>query len=502
MGKQRKKFDLLKHRKNLREAKNARRHIWQSNKSTPNSYNTLADLYSAKTVLTNNQRKSLLFALALSIICFLAIPSITIFIIGLLFVMFYMAVVLFRAAILGDYDKLRINKFYGSTSINTPNTHGKKYSVLVALYKEANQVNDLVKALGRLKWDSNNIEIFLICEEIDLKTVSALRKLNIPAHMHLIVCPKGSPQTKPRALNYALQFCTGDYLVIYDAEDRPHPDQLIEAHYTFKNGPDDLVCLQAPLLIDNVNDTWLTKMFAIEYTTLFSGVLLSLSQWAAPMPLGGTSNHFKTEILRLAGGWDAYNVTEDADLGIRLARMGYKCSMISLPTYEEAPTTLNIWLPQRTRWLKGWVQTLLVHMRSPRKLLRDLGWRNFVFFHLLITGIVVSILVHPIFIIIYPIQFYNYVIGGTPLSYDSFIIAISTFTLIAGYLAYGFLAMAVTKNKPFTPNRLWIFSIPIYWLLISLAGWRAIFQLFTAPHKWEKTEHGKSSRATPNSSSN
>lgn len=497
LGKQGKFFDLPKDRQKLGETNNARQHTWQSYNATTNSYNTLADLYSAKTVLTNNQRKSLLFALALSVICLLAIPSITIFIVGLLFVLFYISVIFFRAAILRDYDKSQNNTSFTVAHSNAPITFSKTYSVLVALYQESSQVGDLVKALGRLKWDNNNIEIFLICEEIDLETISALKKLNVPAYMRLLICPKGSPQTKPRALNYALQFCTGDYLVIYDAEDRPHPDQLLEAHYTFENGPDDLVCLQAPLLVDNVDETWLTKMFAIEYTTLFFGILVSLSQWKTPMPLGGTSNHFKTNILRLAGGWDAYNVTEDADLGIRLARLGYRCSMIGLPTYEEAPTNLRIWLPQRTRWLKGWIQTLLVHMRSPRQLLKDLGWRNFISFHLLITGIVISIMIHPVFIIIFPIQIYKFFTGVNSLSYESFIVGISTFTLIAGYLVYGFLAMAVTKNKPFTPNRLWILSIPIYWLLISLAGWRAVFQLFTAPHKWEKTEHGKSARATP-----
>lgn len=459
-----------------------------------NSFNTLDDLYSARRILTGNQQKTLLIVSTLFVISSFAFPFVTLFLSGLLFSIFYFCIVLFRAAILCNFDSAPNIKPFSLSNASAPT---KKYSVLVALYKETGQVDDLVKSLQQLKWDPNKIEIFLLCEEIDLETINAIKQLNLPFFMRLVICPKGSPQTKPRALNYALQYCTGDYLVIYDAEDRPHPDQLLEAHFTFENSSENYACLQAPLLIDNCNETWLTKMFAIEYTTLFSGILISLAKWGAPMPLGGTSNHFKTKILKMAGGWDAFNVTEDADLGIRLARLGYRCGVINSATYEEAPTTLAAWLPQRTRWLKGWIQTLLVHLRSPKQLFIDLGWRKFICFHLLITGIVVSIMIHPIFIIVFPLQVYSFFIDSPTLSYETFIIGISTFTLFAGYLTYGFLALAVTKGKPFTPNRLWILSIPIYWLLISLAGWRAILQIFTAPHKWEKTEHGKSRRDTP-----
>lgn len=465
----------------------------QRNKAN-NSYNTLDDLYSARKTLTSNQHKTLLVICALLIFSSIVFPFATVFLTGLIFVLFYLCVVLFRAAILCDFDSAPNTT---SFSLATAPYPLKKYSILVALYKEAGQVEDLVASLSQLKWNADKIEIFLLCEEIDLETISAIKQLHLPKFMHLVVCPKGQPQTKPRALNYALQYCTGDYLVIYDAEDRPHPDQLLEAHFTFQTNLDDVACLQAPLLIDNCNETWLTKMFAIEYTTLFSGILRSLANWGAPMPLGGTSNHFKTKVLKMAGGWDAYNVTEDADLGIRLARLGYRCGVINCPTYEEAPTTLSAWLPQRTRWLKGWIQTLLVHLRSPKQLFIDLGWRNFICFHLLITGIVISVMIHPFFIIAFPLQVYSFLIDTPPLSYQTFITGISTFTLIAGYLTYGFLALAVTKNKPFTPNRLWLLSIPIYWLLISMAGWRAVFQIFSAPHKWEKTEHGKSNRDTP-----
>ena len=110
----------------------------------------------------------------------------------------------------------------------------------------------------------------------------------------MLVVPDGKPRTKPRALNYALQFATGDYLVIYDAEDRPDPDQLRKAAGRFRDAPREVVCLQARLTFDNASENWLSKQFAIEYASLFAGILPMLDAARLPLPLGGTSNHFRT----------------------------------------------------------------------------------------------------------------------------------------------------------------------------------------------------------------
>ncbi|MFK7902644.1 MAG: glycosyltransferase family 2 protein [Nitratireductor sp.] len=199
----------------------------------------------------------------------------------------------------------------------------------------------------------------------------------------------------------------------------------------------------------------------------------------------------------MAGGWDAYNVTEDADLGIRLARMGYKCGTITLPTYEEAPEGLADWLPQRTRWLKGWMQTFFVHMRSHDASLGKFNLRNYFLLHMVLTSIVISIIIHPFFLIAFLVLMFEFATNTSNGIVDTVTLAISTFTLSAGYLTYGFLALAVTKNRAFAPNRLWILALPIYWLFISLAGWRAMIQLIVSPHKWEKTTHGNTKRSTP-----
>jgi len=202
-------------------------------------------------------------------------------------------------------------------------------------------------------------------------------------------------RTKPKALNYALPLARGEFVVIYDAEDRPEPDQLRRALH--RGGPPNLAAVQARLNLYNASDSWLTSQFTIEYCALFDGLLPALDRLSLPIPLGGTSNHFRASALRWLMAWDAFNVTEDADLGIRLARSGYRCQVVASTTHEEAPARLMCWLRQRTRWLKGYVQTWLVHMRSPAALWRELGPRGFLAFQIMVGGTVLSALAHPWF---------------------------------------------------------------------------------------------------------
>ena len=198
-----------------------------------------------------------------------------------------------------------------------------------------------------------------------------------------------------------------------------------------------------------------------------------------------------------AGGWDAFNVTEDADLGIRLSRLGYHCGAISLPTWEEAPVRFKSWLPQRTRWIKGWVLTLLVHMRHPRATRHDFGWRNYFMFHMVLTSIVVSVLVHPLYLVAFIYEAYKFSSVAYIDILDRLFLGLSTFNLVAGYLTYGFLAWAVLSVGQFKTYRSWLLLLPVYWILISYAGWRALFQLVRKPHIWEKTPHGEPGRNTP-----
>ncbi len=230
------------------------------------------------------------------------------------------------------------------------------YTIIVALHREAAAVPGLIAALSGLRYPREKLDIKLALEPDDEATIAAVRALRLVPPFEIVLAPQAGPKTKPKALNAALLFARGDFVAVYDAEDRPEPDQLRRALDAFSAGDERLACVQARLTIDNTADTWLTRLFTAEYAGLFDVLLPGLAHWRLPLPLGGSSNHFRTSALRAAGGWDAFNVTEDADLGMRLARFGYGTSVIPSTTYEEAPARLRPWLYQRTRWFKGWMR--------------------------------------------------------------------------------------------------------------------------------------------------
>jgi len=447
--------------------------------------------YSSKTTFTFIQALFLFVALAICASSFVSNGPSFLSTANLAISFFYLGTVLLRGMLLAGFrGRQKSPKPEEIAAVDFDKL--PKYSILVALYQEENQVRQLVENLCTLNWPTERLEIKLLCEADDPATIKAVRSLNLPSHIDVIEVPVGHPRTKPKALNYALPLCTGEFLALYDAEDQPHPDQLIEAFLKFRQSDANLACLQAPLYIHNNQQSWLTSMFAAEYCTLFEGILPILERWGAPIPLGGTSNHFRLDILQKVGGWDPYNVTEDADLGIRLAREGYRSGTITRPTWEEAPPTYKDWLPQRTRWMKGWMQTILVHSRSPRLLIQQIGWRSFVMFHLLITSIVVSAIIHPIFLVTATIQLMN--IHNLSGNLESVLQVVSIFVLVGGYTTYGLLASIVLESCNFNHLKKILWTLPFYWLLISFAGWRAIWQLLTRPHFWEKTKHGLANR--------
>jgi cellulose synthase/poly-beta-1,6-N-acetylglucosamine synthase-like glycosyltransferase len=267
----------------------------------------------------------------------------------------------------------------------------------------------------------------------------------------------------------------------------PEPGQLRTAASHFA-ADRRLACVQAELVADNAAETPLTALFAGEYAGLFGRLLPALSRWRLPMPLGGPSNHFRIEALRRLGGWDAFNVTEDADLGVRLARGRMRTATIASRTYEEAPITLHAWMAQRTRWVKGWMQTLLVHNRAPGELLRDLGWKGFIAFELMVGSMVLASLLHTVFLLSLVVGLA--INGAVPLFPGSAWGWISAGVLLAGY--GGALALVVSGllrlGRPgLLPVQL---LLPLYWVLHSVAAVRAAWDLIRRPHFWAKTEHG------------
>jgi cellulose synthase/poly-beta-1,6-N-acetylglucosamine synthase-like glycosyltransferase len=354
---------------------------------------------------------------------------------------------------------------------------------VVALYREAASAKDLIAALRRFNYPVEKLDIKLVLEADDRETRQAIARLRLDPPFEIIIAPAGGPRTKPKALNAALPFATGTFVAVYDAEDRPEPDQLRLAVEAFVAEDEWLACVQARLTIDNSRDSWLSRLFTAEYAGLFDVLLPGLAAWRLPLPLGGSSNHFRTAVLRQTGAWDPYNVTEDADLGMRLARFGYRTAMISSSTYEEAPTRFHPWLKQRTRWFKGWMQTWLVHTRSPRRLVRDLGWSGAAVFQLLVGGTVLAALVHSLFVAALILKFG---LGDSTMSLTS----LHTAALAGGYLISAALGLVGLARRNLLGCAWALLLIPLYWLMLSLAAWRALSQLMHDPHGWEKTEHG------------
>lgn len=364
------------------------------------------------------------------------------------------------------------------------------YTVLVPLYRESEVVQQLVAALGAIDYPRERLQILLILESVDQQTQEKVAATQLPPNVSVVVVPDGQPRTKPRALNYALQIASGDFVVVYDAEDIPHPQQLKEALAILQREKGRIGCVQGRLGIYNASDSWLTRQFAIEYAALFDAILPALERLRLPVPLGGTSNHFPRDVLQQVGAWDPYNVTEDADLGIRLARAGYAVRILNSTTGEEAPGDFSSWLRQRTRWLKGWMQTYLVHMRQPLRLWRELGGMRFAGLQVLMGGLILSTLVHPWF---YVLAAFDLIWGsslgpsGTPIWHTLWLFGL--FNLVAGYATAVALGWATARKRAGAPLAAHAVLMPVYWLAVSLAAYRAILQLARDPYLWEKTAH-------------
>lgn len=369
---------------------------------------------------------------------------------------------------------------------NLPDNALPPASIILALYKEAAILPALAAALARIDYPADRFEILLAIEADDAETLEAALALELDARFQIVAVPPGLPRTKPRALNYALRLCRGEIITILDAEDRPHPGQLRCAAESFAAAGPDLACLQAPLNWYNREQNWLTRQFALEYAAHFHALLPLYQRLGWPLPLGGTSNHFRREALRRTGGWDAWNVTEDADLGFRLHRLGYRCGLIAPMTMEEAPVRAWPWICQRTRWLKGYAQTLGVHLRNPGTTARSGALPGLV---LSIGAGLASALLHAP---LAAICLWCLLAGDLgPVSRW-----LAPACLSGGYLAAA-LCAATGMRRAGLPVRLGdLATMPFYWPLQTLAGLRAMWQLLTNPFYWDKTEHGVSPDAT------
>ncbi len=377
-----------------------------------------------------------------------------------------------------------------------------KFSILVPLYKEEHIAARLLQRLQLLSYPKTHIELILILEQDDDVTRNTIAATALPFWMRVIQVPRGSVTTKPRAMNYALPFCSGDIIGIYDAEDAPLADQLEQVVAQFARSPSDVVCLQGCLDFYNPAQNWIARCFTSEYNSWFRVALKGMARLGYVLPLGGTTVFMRAQPLRDLAAWDAHNVTEDADLGLRLARAGWRCDLLASTTYEQANAHPIAWIKQRSRWLKGYLMTYLVHMRRPVKLYRDLGPRRFLGVQITFGASLVLFALAPVFWV-----FWLDVFGGVPSTLmplsetgtwalrTLFVMALCVDMALQYIGLYRAGLIGASKKAPHhnrKDRRFWL--IPptsyFYFPLATIAMYKALYEVLTHPFYWDKTHHG------------
>lgn len=431
-------------------------------------------------LVRGRRRPALLIAAALALILIAPVAALTA--LGLFSTLFFLNCSFWKLALaFQPFRPFRVEPIFDD--------HLPTYAVLVPLYREAAVVEDLVAHLGRLDYPKSKLQVLLILEADDHETRAAAFDHVHEPHFEILSVPAGGPRTKPKALTYALSFVRGDYVVVFDAEDRPEPSQLRKAVAAFRERP-DLGCVQARLAPDN-DDSWLARMFTVEYAANFEVLLPALAEWRVPLPLGGTSNHFPRAVLEKVAAWDPFNVTEDADLGVRLARFGYETATIQSRTYEEAPVTFRQWLPQRRRWIKGWMQTVALCLGPGISPGLRLPLRQRLALHGVLTAGVLGLLLYPASLLVIAVAIDDAIEGSWPTSNLAWLLLV----LNVGNLAAVLVAALVSAVRGLASVRalrlVWhIPLLPLYWAPMSLAAWQALYQYFRTPSAWEKTTHG------------
>lgn len=367
------------------------------------------------------------------------------------------------------------------------------YTILVPAYNEPEVVNDLIGAMEALEYPREKLQVLLLLEADDDVTINAARGCKEVGAITIVLVPPAEPRTKPKACNYGLHFATGEIVTIYDAEDLPEPLQLRRVVAAFAELPEDVACIQAKLAYHNGGQNLLTGWFTAEYGLWFGYLLPGLMRTESPIPLGGTSNHLKFPVLDKIGAWDPHNVTEDADLGLRVAASGYRTAVLDSVTLEEANSDPINWVRQRSRWYKGYLQTWLVHMRRPVELFRMIGWRSFVRFNLVLAGTPLIAVLNLVFWLITVLWFLGQpaAIGAV---FPWFIYFPALIALIFGNFATLYMNLISIREDDRPDLLVPALTVPLFWVMMSVAAAKGTYQLIRNPSYWEKTFHGLSQR--------
>ncbi|MCM8789367.1 MAG: glycosyltransferase, partial [Candidatus Omnitrophica bacterium] len=435
--------------------------------------------------------KIAIILLVLLFVCFFYFDKISLIAINFLISVFYLGTILYKffLVLIGFIQKQEIS-VSASEIKNLSEDSLPVYTVLLPVYKEIGILKQLIIAISQIDYPAEKLDVKLLVEETDTVMQDALKETRLPDFFQTIIIPDSFPRTKPKACNVGLSKAKGELLVIYDAEDIPDADQLKKSVIAFRKIDNPyVVCLQAKLNYYNPRQNLLTRWFTSEYSMWFDLYLPGLDALNAPIPLGGTSNHFKVDALKKVGGWDPYNVAEDCDLGIRLFREGFRTRILDSTTWEEANSRLKNWLRQRSRWVKGYIQTWCVHMRKPWLLSRKMGMINFFSFQLTVAGLFITLLFNPVYWVIT----ISWLVRAEEKLLSGFFYPGADLITWVLFVSNG---IFVLLNVMGCLRRSYRYLIPetiispLYWILISIGAWKGFFQLFARPHFWEKTEHG------------
>ncbi|WP_426573599.1 glycosyltransferase family 2 protein [Aquihabitans sp. McL0605] len=445
---------------------------------------------SAERLMRRRQWIVLLVVGLLALVCVVLAPKATVIVVVGICTVVYLATVVHRVA-------MTILSAQGGSIVSVSDEEARAvpdavlpvYTVLVPAFHEMEVIDTLLSNLGALEYPADKLDLKLLLEADDTETVDRAMRHPLADAVDIVLVPPGDPRTKPKALNYGLTLARGELVTIYDAEDAPDPLQLRRAVVAFDRSEDDVACLQAQLTYRNPDQNIITRWFTVEYLMWFTLFLPGLSRTDAPIPLGGTSNHIRRSALEGLGGWDPYNVTEDADLGVRLHRVGWRCAVLGSVTYEEANSDFVNWMKQRSRWYKGYLQTWLVHLRHPVRLWRELGWFGFLQFNLFVGGTPMLALLNPVFwslTILWFLGKFDFIqaIFPAPVYYAGLI------CWALGNLSVLYITVLAARRSERPSLVLAALLVPIYWVMMSLSAIKAAIQLISAPTFWEKTTHG------------
>lgn len=452
---------------------------------------------SASTTFTSGQLIGIFIVIGITAIGLVLSFKNTSIIINVIISSFFLIAIIFKLFLALIGSRFELHQAVTKTDVkNIMEDDLPVYTILLPVYNEAQLIKKLIWNLQSLDYPRERLDIKLLIEEDDEKTLRAVQNLDFPGIFEVIIVPYHMPKTKPKACNYGLHFSRGKYLTIYDAEDIPDTDQLKKVVALFTKLPEKYICVQSALNYFNRNENFLTRMFTLEYSYWFDYMLPGLDTLDIPIPLGGTSNHFKMDALIELGAWDPFNVTEDADLGVRAYAKGYKVAIINSTTYEEANNEPFNWIRQRSRWIKGYMQTYLVHMRNPAALIKKIGWRGFLGFNFFIGATSATFLVYPLLLAIF-ISYLVFDFSTMRTLFPDWVLFMSIFNLMVGNILMIYINMMAVFKRRYFELILFAIANPVYWLMHSAAAYMGLYQLIVNPFYWEKTNHGLSKVNNP-----